>query len=235
MTAPVPHGYADFQVQAAKQDLVWIHDEQTIAAPKTYGPFFTGTSLAVNVVAVSLGGRFRISLGFYDSSLKTVILGSQEFIIGIGGGFSGSIKNVGPWMTIVVTPGAAGNTYGLTAASASSPGNQQQGALGNVLVSATGNAVGIGAAVVIESPNTWPGWAYWSMHQSAGTCQMSLHYTDEHGTVIVLDRKILVAGADVGQLVYLPAAPVGVQCFNTSGAATNFDAYLIARPELMAG
>lgn len=232
MTAPVVHGYADWQVQAAQQDIVYIIDTAIPAPTKTYPSIFVGTTRALNVALFSLLGRFRITIEYFDSSLNTNSMGKQEAIINSLGSIQSNITNLGPWAQISVTAGVGGSTYTISVGAAALSGNHQLAAGNSVLITTVGQAIGIAGTVTLESAITFPGPAIWSMHQAAGTCQVSMHYTDEHGTVVTMNRKILVAGADVDLPVFLPPCPVGLQIFNSSGAATNFDAYLNARPDL---
>jgi hypothetical protein len=98
----------------------------------------------------------------------------------------------------------------------------------SILFAVNGTAVGIGANVVTETLRTFSGPAMWYENQAAGTYTCSLAIRRLNATFTTFVSADHVAGEQHETQVYLPANPIRHQHNNTSGAATTFNAYLIA-------
>ena len=123
MTAPVPHGYPDWQRQSSANDVVYVNTIGiTITVPVATPIFYVGNFPALGLYFVSHGGWFRVLVTYYADQAGTVPLSKQDFVVPAAGNFNKVVAALGPWCKVQIIPGTGVTwTYDLIAWGAQAP------------------------------------------------------------------------------------------------------------------
>jgi hypothetical protein len=235
VTTPVAHGTPDWSEPAVATDVVFqprvavANDAGTI-----YGPFFVGFSPFVGVRIDAAGvGAGSFTFGFYADAGLTSILDAHEIGIQNNGRLSASLRSLGPWMIVTTLPSAATMSFTWALFSADREFVAQPSATANVLVSQVATPIGVGATVTTTPSRIWPGMAFVMSKIAAGTHEVFLRSITPAGALVTIFHGAYVAGLGARDLVPLTGHQVRMDVFNTSGGATNFDAYLVGVPRFV--
>jgi hypothetical protein len=231
MTAPSPHGYPDWGRYAASADKkldtqVWADmDVQT-----TFGPYFVGDIEWVNINFTVTAQNYLVRMQFREDIAAGTDLHNQEFVVRSTSTSYLSFPVTGPWLSIRVTPSAANSTGGFTLTSAKRGGNPiNADSSPNILKALVNNAVGAGATVTSDVPNTVPGPAIWNVFPTPATWVATVESLDEAGAATRLDTIDNTVGKG-SRFLYLPYEPIRVAVQNTSGAPGTFNLTVMAAP-----
>src|SRR5215831_234456 len=105
MTAPVQHGFADWNRQGPTAATIFLRDAKTNTGFTQYGPFFLGVTQALGLNVISTTNQVNINVQFYSEPALLNQLALQVIVVPAGGTFRGAIRVSGPYMRInVATP-----------------------------------------------------------------------------------------------------------------------------------
>jgi hypothetical protein len=231
MTQPSPHGYPDWGRYAASADkLIDTNVVGDIDAQTTYGPYFVGDIEWVNITFTAAAQHFRVRMSFRDSATAVTDMHNQEFVARSVSNSYLSFPVTGPWLFIRVTPSAINGSFGYTLTSARRGGNPvNASSQPNVLVSLVGTPIGAGATVTTVVAPTYPGPAIWNVAPAMASWAAAIETLDQAGAATRLDTMDQTVGKQ-SRAIYLPYEPAQLVMFNATGAASSFNAALLAVP-----
>jgi hypothetical protein len=189
---------------------------------------------AVGLNAICVINLWRVELQFYSDEGLTNFLAEHDFSMGIAAASTrGLFATLGPWMQIFLTPSAAGSALDIDAWAANQPATYTQNAAHSILIQQFNIAIGIGATNTHNAGRLWYGNAFLCFQMRAGTASLEIQDIDHNGVASRIWRRQLTAAQPVGEIIPLPSRTVRVVVINTSGAAQNYDLFLLAQPHVM--
>lgn len=222
MTAPVPHGYPDFgRFIAGADKLVTSVTDNNLAAPANYGPFFVGDIPFVRFYFRAFIRNFDVVYNFYEDEAQTILLGTESFVVRVLGFYDQATPALGPFVTITVSPSAAGGSFDMRVVAAHTqwrPGDASP----LTSVPFSGSAVAYPAGITdLDDPYVVPGPAVFFAECLTANTQIDLRAVNSAGTSTFLAR---IANPDgrVAMPVFLPRMPLRLRIDNNSGGGANF-------------
>lgn len=235
MTAPVSHGYPDWNRVVAQADtlLLGAAFDPTLADPTDYDLGFVGNYPAIGVTFGVTVQTHVFQMGFFGTPLFQDEFGTYSFRVSTTAALvQRSIPVLGPYLRLRIDPEALGGGPLHLAFVSSSPGSfvpNGSEPLNSVLISTTATAVGVGATVTSNATRVWPGEATWTVTSASTAYRAVLQALGVGGAWTTIDS---IQGAGLpsqSHKVFLPAAPIRVQFTNNGGAAANHDTYVVSR------
>lgn len=234
--APVAHGYPDWNRVSVQADTILL-DVNSVATPFpggiVYDLGYVGGFPALGFnFGVGLGGTLHgFDLQFFLDAAYTQPTTSYQFAVINGGAARRVVTTFGPYARLSIFAQAAGGTHTARVYSASQSGVPNTGTVIDYrLIGQTGTAVGAGATVTNTAFLTYPGEVHISISSPAATWVARVLVLDEFN--IASNIATINGTANVSQNIKLfsPPGPLRITFQNTSGAASTFDAYAVARP-----
>lgn len=232
MTAPVPHGYPDWQPQRPSVDTQLIEiDNIVVAGTDIRGPFFTGNFPILNVEYIVDVGRARIRFRWFRDIAGLLFLTQHEVLADPTAPFHGTVPVLGPTLEAVIDNEDAGNsTFDLKMWLGSLPGARQDVSDKNILVRRAGVSVASGGGQdITRAARVWPGPAALTFDTTAVDNDIRVEHLTNAGTWnrIYMSRDRLHGE---GVTLFLPYAPVRTVATNNDAAAKIFDVHLLGQP-----
>lgn len=231
MTAPVPHGYPDWQRQLSVADTQLITNTAItvgIGATVNRGPFYIGNYPAVTCSFTSAPGRFQIALRWFADEALTQFITDTRVRIDTSFAFTGAVSVKGPWLQVrIINEGAAGTSIATGLTTTSHIGMEQPTVPDqNILVRQTGISVAAGATRTDDASRVWGGPVAVSFDTDAVAYSFRIQNMDSAG-VFNSYMRLDDAGRQPPFIYYLPLTPVRLLFVNNDAAARSYRAALV--------
>lgn len=231
MTAPVPHGYPDFQRQTPSVDTELVNTSwSTNGGALTLADLFVANYEALGIQSVSTLNSSRLSLLFSTQPNAGNVVYEQDFDIASLATLQTIIPVAGPYCRAQVINNVTTSTGTVVMWAAPRAGCIQNGFKDNVLIVNDHTSLAAGNTVPFNSMRTWPGPAVWTSGQDAGAYEAKLQVLDYLGNVTTIGRISDSAGKLITENVFLPNGIIRVLHHNASAAAANVDCFVVAKP-----
>lgn len=229
MTLPLAQGFPDWQRNIPASNVLYLATGLVTDAPRTYGPFWVGYTPCIGVHDIVTANGETITFQFADANPATHVTGNQQYVIPNGGTLDLSFRALGPWMSIIVQPGAATVTHNLTVYATELPGINCPGVAGHVLIAQANVSLAAGGTANYTTTQVWPGEAFVSVQQTAGTWNGALQVLSSAGVLTQIDHYNSALQQGFRDLVHLPPSLITVTINNTAAAAENHDVFILGR------
>lgn len=234
MTAPVPHGYPDWQPQRPVADTVLNREVSTVVVTTvTRGPFFVGNFPAIGLDFSATVGRITLELQFFEDEAATLPMGEAHILSTPGQFFQGGVRVNGPWVRAVArNEQVADSAVRLVMWSQAWAGMRQEAPGLNILIRTAGASIASGATLTTEAGRIWGGPASLSFGTTAVDNDIRLETLRFDG---VWQRFLLIRDLlnITPSTIYLPTAPVRAILTNGDAAARFFDMSLIGNVDAL--
>jgi len=227
MTAPIAHGYADFNRSSAQSDVIVVQDSShTSSVTVDYGVIPITNAPFLFVSAFTTTGHVRVSLAFCADAAGTQVIQVFHAAVRQGDSYIQNIPVLGPFVHIFVSPGSVTPfTYGLTVSVAPQLAGPSAYQLEDAFVSQDNVAVGAGLTVTVECPVVMAGPAYWNAFCGAATWFAKVIAIDEFGVTQTIDVVTQQYAVGVPRAIYLPSKHIRFTMSNSSGAGSTFNMF----------
>lgn len=228
MTSPGPQGYPDWGRLSARANALYLSKSMVAGTSDgVQAPIYVGNQPTLGLFCTRTSGNWSLDFEFYNDVDLTTFLGRHEFDFNGNTNFLRSAVTVlGPFLSINAGGAAAGSVFKVTVAAVSQQGTYADRSWANILIGATGVAIGAGATGTQQPLYMWPGNAFLCYQAAAQPSILQLDAIDFTGAARPFWRRTLAAGAKVGEMVTLPASTVVARVTNTGAAADTYDLYL---------
>lgn len=233
MTAPVSHGYPDWNRVSAQVDTTLLNPGviPTTMSPHTYNIGFVGNYTHTGFTARITGQMHRIDFEYFEDAAFTISASAYRFILNDTTRNARRVLPVlGPYMRILVTPLVIGGTHELVVWSAPVHAIPTGTSVASsVVITTTATNVVAAATSTLNSTFAWPGEATWTVTSAATAWRATLQIQTNDGTFLTIDSMQGAANQSISHTVFLPPAPVRTNFTNNGAGAANYDTYVVGR------
>lgn len=227
MTAPLAHGFPDWQRNRPSTNVLYLNTSVVTTGNADYGPFFVGYSPCVGIDLFDTTGDLQVLLGWYGNDAVNITTGQRVIVCTAGGGFHGSVKNLGPWLSVSVLPKGATAQYSMALFATEKAGMWDRLGKDNELIVVTAFNLGAGANTTWTATRTWSGPVTIDLGQVGGTWNADVGVLDSTGTLVRMGHHDSTWGQKYQAQLHAPLSPMQIVMRNTDAAAHNHWAYIV--------